>query len=99
MLYQKAFSTAKEGFEKGYPESTNMLGVLYAKGLGVEKDLDKAGELFLKAERDAFVPFIEARQNYLTSKSGKEKMEFEYGQCQNIVNPPSVSVEKLLELY
>lgn len=98
-LYQKAFSTAKEGFEKGYPESTNMLGVLYAKGLGVEKDLDKAGELFLKAERDAFVPFIEARQNYLTSKSDKEKMEFEYGQCQNIVNPPSVSVEKLLELY
>ena len=98
-LYQKAFASAKDGYEKGYPESTNMLGVLYAKGLGVEKDLDKAGELFLEAEQEAFVPFIEARQNYLKSKSDKEPREFEYGQCQNIVNPPAVSVEKLLELY
>ena len=41
--------------------------------------------------------FVDARQNYQNLKD--EKAEFMYGQCQNIAQPQTVSVEKLLELY
>lgn len=96
-LYKKANVLAEKGLKKGYSQSANMLAVLYANGWGVKKDLDKAKELFLKADEFSDIPFVDARQNYRNLKD--EKPEFVYGRCQNIEQPENVSIEKLLELY
>ena len=97
-LYQKAFELAKAGSDKKYPQSTNMLAILYAKGRGgVKKNVQKAEELFLQADEYSAVPFFSARQNYQALKSGKG--DFVYGECQDIGSPQNISVEKLLELY
>ena len=96
-LFKRARAVALDGVNKGYAESANMLGVLYANGWGIKKNLDKAKELFLKADEFSATPFVDARQNYQSLSS--EKPEFVYGQCQNIDQPQPVSVEKLLELY
>ena len=98
-LFKKANSLAKSGVDEKYPQSANMLAVLYANGLGVEKDLEKAKELFLQADEFSTTPFIEARQNYQNLETEENATEFVYGQCQNIVHPKAVSVEKILELY
>ncbi|MBP5535014.1 MAG: SEL1-like repeat protein [Alphaproteobacteria bacterium] len=98
-LYKKANSLAKKGIDEKYPQSANMRAVLYAKGWGVEKDLEKAKELFLQADEFSTTPFIDARQNYQNLIEKEDEAELIYGQCRDIIRSQSVPVEKLLELY
>lgn len=77
----KALSVAAAGAALGYPRSLNMLGVLYAAGLGVVADQDRAKTLFLKADEMSDVPYLEARQNYQLIMQGGDLSHLSYGQC------------------
>jgi len=46
---EKCRLIAEIGTDAEYPELINLLGLLYRHGKGVEKDIDKAGELFGRA--------------------------------------------------
>ena len=77
----KALSVAAAGAALGYPRSLNMLGVLYAAGLGVVADQDRAKTLFLKADEMSDAPYLEARQNYQLIIQGGDLSHLSYGQC------------------
>ncbi len=95
----EGFQWAEQGAVKGYPQSMNILGVAYANGFGVDKDLTKAQEWLAAAETASKAPFADARRNYLLLQSGKDFDKMQYGNCEQITNPQPVSKQELLELY
>ena len=48
--YEEGFMWLKQAAENGHLEATLKLGLAYADGVGVNKDMRKAKEWFLKAD-------------------------------------------------
>jgi len=94
-----AVAWAEAGAQRGYPQSMNMLGVLYALGFGVEQSSNKAMEWFLKADDASDKPFVEARFNYHLVSLGKDLSRLRYGSCKDIVQPREARPEEVLSLY
>lgn len=94
-----AFSWAKAGADLGYPQSMNMLGILYATGRGVDKNVKEAASWFLKAEEMTPYPFVDARYNYKVLQSGQNFDTFRFGQCRDIVEPAVPSPDEVFNLY
>lgn len=60
--YENAVSNFKVAIEKNIPESYNNLAVCYEHGLGIEKNLETALELFKKSYD---LGYVDAKKNYL----------------------------------
>ena len=94
-----AYAWAKAGAEKGYPQSMNMMGVLYAVGLGVPQDSAQAASWFLKADENSSVPFVEALYNYHLVRMNKDLSNLRFGSCKDIATPREINPEEVLKLY
>ena len=93
---QMAHHVAKNGSDEGYIHSINMLGVLYAKGYGVQQDFEKAKELFELANEISVTPFMDALENLYILKNGLDLKDLKYGNCDEISNPTQLDLQQLL---
>ncbi len=95
----KAFAWAVAGADGNYPYSLNILGVMYAKGLGTKKDPEAAKQAFLNADKYDLEPFITARKN-LKALQEERVGDLDLGNCDEIENGPDpVTVQELSQYY
>lgn len=96
-----AFEWNKQGFLLGYPQSINLLGIQYARGQGVTKDLDFAKQLFKKAGELSPVPFLEAEKNFMLLSDEKEDTALDslsYGKCSSVKKQEVLTPSKVKEI-
>ena len=96
---ESAVVWAAAGVKEDYPQSLNLLGILYARGEGVEQNLDYAAELFRQADEAAVYPFIEAKQNEYLIKTGGSLDGLKTGNCADVLNPPKSTLQSFIKYY
>ena len=97
--YSELFKWTKIGADEGYPFSVNLLGVLYAVGLGTEVDTQKAMELFKLADEFSQTPYLPALENYYLLKNNGDLKNLHIPACNNIMQASPLSIEDLLKFY
>jgi len=97
--YSDLFKWTKMGADEGYPFSVNLLGVLYAVGLGTETDTQKAMELFKLADEFSQTPYLPALENYQLLKNNGDLKNLHIPACNNMMQSSPLSIEDLLKFY
>lgn len=68
--FKHAHSKLQDGANQGHPKSLTLQGMLYERGLGVEKDVAKAAQCYKRAAQKG-LPEAESRLGHLLLESGK----------------------------
>lgn len=94
-----AFAWALAGAEAGIAQNMNMLGVLYAKGIGTERNTALAADWFKKAMDASLTPYTDAAYNLRILNEGKDVSMFRYGKCKEIIEPSIPTKADLINLF
>lgn len=99
---EAAYEWNRQGLQKGFPHSINLIGIQYAKGLGVEQDLQMAKQLFKTADDLYKAPFFAARHNLNILEKGGSLDDLDYGKCADYGQPQTLDetyFKKIKEIY
>ena len=99
--YYMAHQLLTKGSED-YASSSNMLGVAYANGWGVNKNDQKAKDYFekaLKQDDKTSDVSIDAAYNLEILKARGDVSQMQYGHCETLLDPEPLSAEEVLKIY
>ena len=97
-----AYEWNRRGLQKGFPHSINLIAIQYAKGIGVDQDLQLAKQLFQKADDLYHAPFFSARHNLNILEKGGSLDNLDYGKCADYGTKPKQDAsyfQKIKEIY